>query len=109
MKVFEFNKDSDLQLRAMEALMEVIDPEMMVNIVDLGLIYQVDFLEDGRLYLVMTLTSQFCPMGDAIQTGARNALEHAFPDRTVEIELRFDPPWSYDLISPEGLEQLRNR
>lgn len=102
-----FTNDEEKCAVALKGLYEVIDPEVNLNIVDLGLVYQIDFNnEDRTLELIMTLTTQFCPMGDAITSDARNALETAYPDWDVNIELVFDPPWDYTMISEEGKEFL---
>ena len=105
----ENNKSYDLQKRAEFALYEVMDPELMVNIIDLGLVYDLDFPEENKVHVLMTLTSPFCPMGDAIKTGVQNALEKEFPGIEVEIELTFVPAWNYDYVSPEGMMELQNR
>lgn len=95
--------------RALGALYHVIDPEIGLNIVDLGLLYQVDFDEGNRIVFVsMTLTTQFCPMGDSIRSNVGQALQHAFPDYTIDIELVFDPPWRQERISEQG-QQFLNR
>lgn len=92
---------------ALAALHNVIDPEIGLNIVDLGLVYQLDFDEAGKkIFCTMTLTTQFCPMGESITDGAKQALEASFPEFEVTINLIFEPPWSYDKISEEGREFL---
>jgi len=64
---------------ALAALEQVMDPEIGLNIVDLGLIYQVDFDEAAKkIYLTMTLTTAFCPMGEAITSAAKRVLENTF-------------------------------
>ena len=95
--------------RAEMALYEVIDPELMVNIVDLGLVYDVEIPQDKHLKVTMTLTTPHCPMGEAIQTGVRNVLEKEFSDFEVEIDLTFKPAWNYDMVSSEGMQQLQER
>ena len=95
--------------RAEMALYEVIDPELMVNIVDLGLVYDVEITEGTKLKVTMTLTSPHCPMGDAIQTGVINVLEKELPECEVEIDLTFEPAWNYDMVSSEGMQELNNR
>lgn len=88
---------------ALGALKHVIDPEIGLNIVDLGLIYQVDFDEAGEgLFVSMTLTTQFCPMGNSIKESATRALQEAFPMYKLFVDLVFDPPWSHERISEEG-------
>lgn len=95
------------QTVALAALRRVIDPEIGLNIVDLGLIYQIDFDQAGRqVFVSMTLTTQFCPMGDSIRSSAVSALQQAFQDYTTHIELVFDPPWNADRISVQGKEFL---
>lgn len=92
---------------ALSALHHVIDPEIGLNIVDLGLLYQVDFDEGNKLVCVsMTLTTQFCPMGDSIRSNAVMALQRAFPAYGIQLELVFDPPWSAERISEQGREFL---
>lgn len=93
--------------KALAALHQVMDPEIGLNIVDLGLLYQIDFDEDNReIYMTMTLTTQFCPMGDSIRSSAGNALQDAFPEYRIYIDIVFDPPWSAERISEEGQKFL---
>jgi metal-sulfur cluster biosynthetic enzyme len=95
---------------AQAALQMVTDPEIGLNIVDLGLIYQVDFDETGKtIYCTMTLTTQFCPMGESITHASKAALQGAFPGYEVVVQLTFDPPWSHERISAEGKEFLNER
>lgn len=99
--------DNELCNRALSHLKNVIDPEIGLNIVDLGLLYQIDFdVAQSSVYLSMTLTTQFCPMGSSIKEGATNALQQAFPDYEVQVTLVFDPPWSSKNISAEGQKFL---
>mgnify|MGYP003542418272 FL=1 len=92
---------------ALAALQNVMDPEIGLNIVDLGLIYQIDFDEtEMKLFCTMTLTTQFCPMGESITNAAKENLKLSFPDYEPTIELTFDPPWNHELISEAGQEFL---
>ncbi len=89
--------------RAREALSGVMDPEIGLNVWDLGLIYAVHLDEDARsLQVKMTLSTPFCPAGDAITHAVERALEQAFPGCSVQVELCFDPPWHPDRISAAG-------
>lgn len=83
------------------ALREVIDPELGCNIVDLGLIYGID-IADGAVAVRMTVTTPGCPMGDSLTTGVENALSVVPGVRSVSVEMVWDPPWSTELLSPEG-------
>ena len=92
---------------AMAALQNVIDPEIGLNVADLGLIYEIDFDETGRqINTTMTLTTQFCPMGESIVDGVTQALQQTFPGDSIQVDLTFNPPWSYELISEEGRKFL---
>jgi metal-sulfur cluster biosynthetic enzyme len=88
---------------ALAALENVVDPEIGLNVVDLGLIYQLDFDENNKkLYCSMTLTTQFCPMGASITNGVKNALQNTFTDDIVDVDLIFNPAWNHEMISEEG-------
>src|SRR5688572_15202816 len=94
---------------ALAALQNVIDPEIGLNVLDLGLIYRVDFDEEKKeIHLVMTLTTHFCPMGESIMNKATSSVQQAFPDYSVQTELVFEPQWNYEMISEEGKMFLKN-
>ena len=88
-----------------ESLKTVYDPEIPVNVVDLGLVYDVQVTE-GDVYVQMTLTFPGCGMGPFIAQQAEWAIQDIEGVEDVEIELVFDPPWSPDLISEEARSQL---
>lgn len=88
-----------------ECLKTVYDPEIPVNVVDLGLIYDVQ-VNEGDVYVQMTLTFPGCGMGPFIAQQAEWAIQDVEGVGEVEIELVFDPPWSPDLISEEARSQL---
>ena len=95
---------------ALAALQNVMDPEIGLNIVDLGLIYQLDFDEsEKKIYCAMTLTTQFCPMGESITNAVKENLKLSFSEYEAEIDLTFDPPWSHEMISEEGREFLNEQ
>ena len=88
---------------ALAALEQVMDPEIGLNVVDLGLIYQLDFDKQGRrIYVSMTLTTQFCPMGETLTTAVKRVLQRTFGDQEIIVELCFDPPWTQERISEQG-------
>ncbi len=88
------------------ALKQVIDPELGINIVDLGLVYRLEVLP-GRVELDLTMTSPACPMGAAIADEAEEALRSALPAGTdVEVSLVWEPPWSPERLSPEARNWL---
>ncbi len=94
---------------ALAALQNVVDPEINLNVVDLGLIYRIDF-EEGALSITctMTLTTQFCPMGESITEGVKDALQYTFSEYNVNVILTFTPAWNHEMISDEGRMFLNN-
>ncbi|WP_131742380.1 metal-sulfur cluster assembly factor [Actinomadura roseirufa] len=88
----------------LEALKDVVDPELGINVVDLGLVYGVD-VADEVATLDMTLTSAACPLTDVIEDQAHSALEGLVKD--VKINWVWLPPWGPDKITDEGRDQLR--
>jgi len=89
----------------MEALKDVYDPEIPVNIVDLGLVYECE-VEDGNVNIRMTLTFPGCGMGPYIAQQAEWRIAEIDAVEDVSVEMVFDPPWSADLITEEGKLQL---
>ena len=88
-----------------EAMKDVVDPELGINVVDLGLVYDVHLDEANNLVLDMTLTSAACPLTDVIQDQTNSALEGLVND--VTINWVWMPPWGPDKITDDGREQLR--
>jgi metal-sulfur cluster biosynthetic enzyme len=89
----------------LEALRDVVDPELGVNVVDLGLVYGVTLGGDGVATIDMTLTSAACPLTDVIEDQAASALEGLVND--FKINWVWLPPWGPDKITEDGREQLR--
>lgn len=89
----------------LELLKEVYDPELNVNIVDLGLVYEVRE-EPDRIYVRMTLTTPGCPLHDTIVGGARWVLAEKTGKANVDIDLVWEPRWSPVMMSEKAKEQL---
>ena len=89
----------------LEALKDVIDPELGINIVDLGLVYGVVIGSENQVRLDMTLTSAACPLTDVIERQAQTILSAETDE--VQINWVWMPPWGPDRITPDGREQLR--
>ena len=89
----------------LEALRDVVDPELGVNVVDLGLVYGVTFEPDRTATIDMTLTSAACPLTDVIEDQARAALDGLVQD--FRINWVWLPPWGPEKITEDGREQLR--
>jgi metal-sulfur cluster biosynthetic enzyme len=88
-----------------EALKDVVDPELGINVVDLGLVYGVHIDPDTNAVIDMTLTSAACPLTDVIEDQTNTALEGMVND--VLINWVWMPPWGPDKITDDGREQLR--
>ncbi len=84
----------------------VIDPEVEVNIVDMGLVYKVVYDGDKKFDITMTLSTPACPIGDAIMLNVKEAILAKFAGYEVDVELVFDPPWSPEMVSEAGKEIL---
>ena len=89
-----------------EALKDVVDPELGINVVDLGLVYDVHVEADGTATLDMTLTSAACPLTDVIEDQTRAALDGLVTD--FRINWVWMPPWGPDKITDDGREMLRS-
>ncbi len=89
-----------------EALHEVYDPELGINVVDLGLIYGVDLTEEGFVTIRMTLTTPGCPMHESLSEGVGIALGDIEGLTGGEIELVWEPRWHPSMMTPEGRRQL---
>ena len=94
--------DTDIR----DALRHVIDPEIGVNIVDLGLVYRIE-VEGARARIAMTMTSPTCPLADYLKDLATSAIRRHVPDVVdVDINLEWEPPWDPDMMSNEARRQL---
>jgi metal-sulfur cluster biosynthetic enzyme len=95
-----------------EALKQVIDPELFVNIVDLGLIYEVDVLpqegdeEKHDVKIKMTMTSPMCPAGPQLVADTKKYAGDLEQVNEVEVEVVMDPPWTQDMMTDDARDQL---
>ncbi|MDH5490576.1 MAG: metal-sulfur cluster assembly factor [Myxococcales bacterium] len=94
--------------RALEALREVIDPELGLDVVALGLVYgiRIEAGEPERLHVELTMTTPACPLGESIVRDAEARLEALDPEREVHVQLVWDPPWDPGRMSPEAKQAL---
>lgn len=88
-----------------EALRDVYDPEIPVNVLDLGLIYDVQ-INEGQVYVQMTLTAPGCGMGPYIAQNAEWRIAEVEGVVDVEVDMVFDPPWNPDMITEDGKKLL---
>lgn len=88
-----------------EKLKECYDPEIPVNIVDLGLIYDIE-IEDGEVYVKQTLTSIGCPVADQMKAQVEHKVMELEGVESAECEIVFEPPWNPDMVTEDGQSQL---
>lgn len=91
----------------MQTLRLVIDPELHINIIDLGLVYGIEIDGIQKLAkITMTLSSSYCPMGESIVSAVKNCIESHYAGYTANVDLVWEPVWSYDAITDEGKRLL---
>lgn len=93
-------------MKVFEALKKVIDPEVGINIVDLGLVYKIESKDAEGIQVEMTLSTPGCPMGDAIIANAESEIKNVFPDKNVNVNLVWEPAWKTDFVTAEGKKAL---
>lgn len=96
----------DVQNEAVQVLQSVYDPEIPVNIYELGLIYEVNVSHELNIEIVMSLTSPFCPAAQSMPAEIKEKLGAMEGVKEVEVKVTFDPPWSQDLMSESAKLQL---
>ena len=95
-----------LSAEILEALRHVIDPEIGINVVDLGLVYGAR-LQDGHAHVVMTMTTAACPLGESIADEASAIIRRTVHGVTsVSVDLVWDPPWQASMMSAAARKQL---
>lgn len=82
------------------------DPEIPVNIFELGLIYETTVSEDGKVDILMTLTTPNCPVAESLPEQIRQEVSYLTGVKNVELELTFDPPWDQEMMSEEAKLEL---
>ncbi len=90
----------------LDALSRVIDPEIGLNIVDVGLVYRVDVVDDEKIEVDFTLTSPGCPLADTIMQDINTEVSQATGISNIDANLVWSPPWSLDFMSEEARLQL---
>jgi len=88
--------------RIIEAVKTVYDPEIPVDVYELGLIYDIDINEDGQVAVRMTLTSPMCPVAESLPMEVQEKIVAVEGVTDVDLQVVFDPPWSKDLMSEEA-------
>ncbi len=102
----EFKDDINLGEQIVKVLKGIYDPEIPVDIYELGLIYDVMINEDFDVKILMTLTSPNCPVAESLPAEVEQKVRGVDQVKEVEVEITFDPPWSKDLMSEEAKLEL---
>ncbi len=89
-----------------EALKDIYDPEIPVNIYEMGLIYEIKIDDDFNANLLMTLTSPNCPVAESLPAEVKEKVQSIKGLNNVEVEITFEPPWDKDMISEAALLEL---
>lgn len=92
--------------RIIEKIKEVYDPEIPVNVYEIGLIYEINVLDEGRVHILMTLTSPNCPVAESLPLEVKHKAEEAEGIEHAEVELTFDPPWDMSMLTDEAKLEL---
>ncbi|MDI6861293.1 MAG: iron-sulfur cluster assembly protein [Caldisericia bacterium] len=92
--------------KVIEVLKGIYDPEIPINIWDLGLVYKLDINENNDIYILMTLTFAGCPIGSYLINKVEEELKKIENVNNVKVELTFDPPWTPDRINEEVKKEL---
>ncbi len=105
--------DKEIIDKILRALKDVYDPEIPVNVYDLGLIYEIRVRRGGsgkpKIYVLMTLTAPGCPVAGVVAAYVEEAIKEAVPDaEDVEVEITFDPLWSPERVTDNGRELLKS-
>ncbi len=100
------NTSLKLETEIVKTLKSIYDPEIPVNIYDLGLIYDINIDAEGNVEIVMTLTAPNCPVADHILLEVKNQIEFFDEVKECNVNLVFDPPWDQTMMSEEALLEL---
>ncbi len=103
----DIHKLTDKEKEIAQLLKTVIDPEIGVNIIDLGLVYEIDYNEEARtIKVVTTLSTRGCPLGDTILQNVEVVLQSNYPGFKIDVELVWEPMWSPNMITEEGRQAI---
>jgi FeS assembly SUF system protein len=97
---------ADLERRIVEALRTVFDPEIPVNVYDLGLIYEINVNDTGDINIVMTLTNPNCPVADSMPLEIKEVTLLVEGVKSVDIDMVFEPEWNKDMMTEAAMLEL---
>ena len=95
-----------LEEKIIEQIKQIYDPEIPVNIYDIGLIYEIRIEENGKVYILMTLTTPNCPVAESLPAEVRQKISEVEGVGEVDLDLTFDPAWTQDMLTEEAKLEL---
>ena len=96
----------ELKEKIVSEIKKIYDPEIPVDVYELGLIYEIDIKNNKDVHVLMTLTSPSCPAAESIPSDVKNRIEMIKEINDVDVEITFDPPYTSDLMSEEAKLEL---
>lgn len=102
----ENSTQEDLKPKVIQAIKQVYDPEIPVDVYELGLIYEITVYPVNNVFVLMTLTSPNCPAAEFIPSEVKNKIQQVQGINNVEVEVTFDPPFSQDMMSEAAKLEL---
>ena len=96
----------ELEAKIIEEIKTIFDPEIPVNIYELGLIYEIKIDDDNKVNILMTLTSPNCPVADSLPIEVQEKVKNIEEVESAEVELTFDPHWDQEMLSEEAKLEL---
>ncbi|NOR86340.1 MAG: SUF system Fe-S cluster assembly protein [Bacteroidales bacterium] len=91
-----------VEKNVINTLKEIFDPEIPVNVFDLGLIYEIDIKDDMSVHIIMTLTAPNCPVAESLPNEIKEKVAATEGVKSAELDLTFEPPWDKELMSEEA-------
>jgi FeS assembly SUF system protein len=99
-------KRTEIEKNVITVLRTIYDPEIPVNIYELGLIYEISISDDADVKVLMTLTSPNCPVAESLPQDVKNTVAMVKNVRSSEVELTFEPPWDQEMLTDEAKLEL---
>jgi len=99
-------ENNPMREAAIEKLKTVFDPEIPVDIYELGLVYEVKVVDEHKIFVLMTLTSPNCPVAESLPQEVKERVLEVEGVRDAEVEITFEPPWDQEMISDEAKLEL---
>lgn len=96
----------NIEEKVIDTLKTIYDPEIPINIYEIGLIYEINIDDNANVHILMTLTSPNCPVAESLPQEVKESVSKVKEVNSAEVELTFDPPWSQDMLSDEAKLEL---